>query len=210
MCIGLLRQGTRAQICAAFFLAAFAGGEARAQTLSPDEHAARAYVRDRLREDLATVKSLRPAYTFWQHLFTIPDGRIIVGSARDGRLLATFPAQGDWTRDGVWHDPSLKALVAGALAADPAQRSPRRGRAAARAHHRAAGAQSRRVATSCCRTFRATAVSWASGPPSTNGSACPPKLACRRPSSSPAWTAARGRAPRLSASASSSSATGTT
>ena len=115
MCIGLLQKGTRAQICVAFLLAAFVHSEARGQSvqLSPDEHAARAYVRARLQADVATVKTLRPAYTFWQHLFTIPDGRIIVGSARDGRLLATFPAKGDWTRDGIWHDPSLKALVAG-------------------------------------------------------------------------------------------------
>ena len=75
---------------------------------------ARAYVRERFESDLATVRTLRPAYPFWQHLFTeIPDGRIIVGSAKDGRLLATLPVQADWARDAIWQDESLKALVAG-------------------------------------------------------------------------------------------------
>ena len=37
----------------------------------------------------------------------IPDGSIAFGSAVDGRLLATFPAKGDWTRKAVWADPEL-------------------------------------------------------------------------------------------------------
>ena len=81
--------------------------------MSPEERSVRAYVRARYDVDLTTVRTFRPAYPFWQHLFTIPDGRIILGSAKDGRLLATLPAQGDWARDGVWQDPSLKPLVAG-------------------------------------------------------------------------------------------------
>ena len=50
----------------------------------------------RLQADLEVVKAFRPAYPFWQHIFTIPDGRIAFGSAQDGRLLATFPTKGDW------------------------------------------------------------------------------------------------------------------
>ena len=57
--------------------------------------------------DLAAVQSYRPSYPFWQHIFTIPDGRIAFGSAQDGRLLAVFPAAGDWTRDAEWQEQAL-------------------------------------------------------------------------------------------------------
>jgi hypothetical protein len=106
------RYTGKVRICLVFALIVLAGPTARAET-SPEEASARAFVRDRYEADLATVRAMRPAYPFWQHLFTIPDGRIIVGSARDGRLLATLPVQGDWSRDAVWQDQSLKALVAG-------------------------------------------------------------------------------------------------
>ena len=67
----------------------------------------------RLQADLAVVQSFRPAYPFWQHIFTIPDGRIAFGSAQDGRLVATFPSKGDWAHDAVWADPALAASLAG-------------------------------------------------------------------------------------------------
>ena len=67
----------------------------------------------RLQADLAVVQSFRPAYPFWQHIFTIPDGRIAFGSAQDGRLVATFPTKGDWAHDAVWADPALAASLAG-------------------------------------------------------------------------------------------------
>ncbi len=92
--------------------------------LSPDEASARAYVQARFDADLATVRAFRPAYPFWQYLFTIPDGQIIVGSAKDGRLLARLPERGDWLRDGVWEDSSLKSMVEGR--ALPARLSDRR------------------------------------------------------------------------------------
>ena len=50
----------------------------------------RAHTRARYQADVAAVQRYRPAYQFWQHIFNIPDGRIIFGSAEDGRLLATF------------------------------------------------------------------------------------------------------------------------
>lgn len=74
----------------------------------PMEHAA-----VRLQADREVVQAFRPSYPFWQHIFTIPDGRIAFGSARDGRLLATFPARGDWTTGAQWLDPMLSPMLAG-------------------------------------------------------------------------------------------------
>ncbi len=71
-------------------------------------------VEARLQADLEAVKMLRPAYPFWQHIFTIPDGRIAFGSGQDGRLLVTFPSKGDWAREAVWVDPALAASLEGA------------------------------------------------------------------------------------------------
>ena len=68
----------------------------------------------RLAADIEVVKVFRPSYPFWQHIFTIPDGRIAFGSASDGRLIATFPARGDWSNGAVWLDPVLSPILAGA------------------------------------------------------------------------------------------------
>src|SRR5688572_10929814 len=79
----------------------------------PAARAATEYSRARLDRDLAAVQTFRPAYPFWQHIFTIPDGRIAFGSAQDGRLLAVFPTSGDWVRDGVWEEQSLDGFLNG-------------------------------------------------------------------------------------------------
>jgi hypothetical protein len=90
------------------------------------EESVRHHARVRLDADFAAVKTFRPAYQFWQHIFQIPDGRIIFGSARDGRLLATFPAQGDWEQQAVWADSALVPTLAGQrLPADLGQRRDR-------------------------------------------------------------------------------------
>jgi hypothetical protein len=75
--------------------------------------AASEYARARLDLDLAAVQTYRPSYPFWQHIFTIPDGRIAYGSAQDGRLLAVFPATGDWSRDAVWEEQGLAGFLNG-------------------------------------------------------------------------------------------------
>ena len=67
----------------------------------------------RRQEDFAAMQTFRPGYGFWRHVFTIPDGSIAFGSAVDGRLLATFPAKGNWTRDAVWADPTLAHILEG-------------------------------------------------------------------------------------------------
>ena len=74
----------------------------------PTEH-----VEARLQADLEVVKAFRPAYPFWRHIFTITDGRIAFGSAKDGRLIVTFPSKGDWSKDAVWTDPALAPSVSG-------------------------------------------------------------------------------------------------
>ncbi len=87
--------------------AAHAKIRAPEQVVSPAEQSLRDNTRLRLEADLAAIRSARPAFPFWRHIFTIPDGSIVFGSAEDGRLLATFPTRGNWARDGVWEDPAL-------------------------------------------------------------------------------------------------------
>ena len=64
-------------------------------------------------QDLAAMRTYRPGYPFWQHVFDIPDGSVAFGSAVDGRLLATFPARGDWVREVRWEDPTLPNVIQG-------------------------------------------------------------------------------------------------
>jgi hypothetical protein len=78
---------------------------------SAQPHAADNPVETRRRADFAAMQTFRPGYAFWRHVFTIPDGSIAFGSAVDGRLLATFPTKGDWTRRAVWTDPTLARIL---------------------------------------------------------------------------------------------------
>jgi hypothetical protein len=80
---------------------------------APAPSAADNPVEARRRADFAAMQTFRPGYAFWQHVFTIPDHSIAFGSAVDGRLLATFPAKGDWTRQAVWTDPTLAYILEG-------------------------------------------------------------------------------------------------
>jgi len=67
----------------------------------------------RRRDDFAAMRTYRPGYPFWQHVFTLPDHSIAFGSAADGRLLALFPAKGEWTRRARWATPSLARVLDG-------------------------------------------------------------------------------------------------
>src|SRR6185503_2227888 len=67
----------------------------------------------RMRADVDAMRTFRPGYAFWQHVFTMRDGSILFGSARDGRLLATFPAKGEWTRQARWTDSTLAHILDG-------------------------------------------------------------------------------------------------
>jgi len=74
---------------------------------------AQEYVDERRSDDYAALETYRPGFSFWQHIFTIPDGHIAFGSAVDGRLLAVFPSKGDWAREADWKDPALANLLRG-------------------------------------------------------------------------------------------------
>lgn len=74
---------------------------------------AQEHVHARYQADIAAVQRFRPTHHFWRHIFTIPDGSIIFGSAEDGRLLATFPTQGNWAQEGVWEDAALEDTLEG-------------------------------------------------------------------------------------------------
>src|SRR4029453_19242563 len=82
-------------------------------TTTPPGSAAAQIVEARRRADFAAMQTFRPGYEFWRHVFTLPDGSIAFGSAVDGRLLATFPARGEWTRRAVWVDPALAGVLDG-------------------------------------------------------------------------------------------------
>ena len=77
----------------------------------PVEPAAQPYLEARYKADVAAISAFRPAHPFWQHVFTIPDGRIVFGSMVDGRLLAAFPVRGNWAREGVWYDPAFANVL---------------------------------------------------------------------------------------------------
>lgn len=68
----------------------------------------------RLTADLDALHTFRPGYSFWQHVFTVPDGWVAYGSRTDGRLLAVFPTSAaDWTRAGRWHEAEYASLLSG-------------------------------------------------------------------------------------------------
>jgi hypothetical protein len=80
---------------------------------APAPNTADDLVEARRRADFAAMQAFRPGYAFWQHVFTLPDHSIAFGSAVDGRLLATFPAKGVWTRHAVWSDPAIASVFDG-------------------------------------------------------------------------------------------------
>lgn len=67
-----------------------------------------------LDRDFEAMQIHRPGYSFWQHVYAIPDGSVAFGSAEDGRLLGVFPTRGTWPRSGRWIEPSLERALAGA------------------------------------------------------------------------------------------------
>jgi hypothetical protein len=70
-----------------------------------------AWTTARMAEDMAAIRRFRPGYTFWQYVFTTPDGSVIYASAEDGRVLARFPESGDWARSARFEDGALSSLL---------------------------------------------------------------------------------------------------
>jgi hypothetical protein len=69
----------------------------------------------RLAADFDALRAFRPGYAFWRHVFMVPDGSVAFGSRSDGRLLAVFPAAGDWATSGRWEEPALAVALNGAV-----------------------------------------------------------------------------------------------
>jgi len=93
--------------------------------LSAEESVA-ARARETLELDFAALRIFRPGHAFWQHVFLIPDGSIAYGSNLDGRLLAVFPTQRNWSDSGRWEEDGLAQLLRGAsLPANLTQRRER-------------------------------------------------------------------------------------
>jgi hypothetical protein len=80
---------------------------------APAEEVVRYLVGSRIAGDLGAMSAFRPGFSFWRHIFTIPDGSIAFGSAADGRLLAVFPSTGSWDGRVQWEDASLASLMDG-------------------------------------------------------------------------------------------------
>jgi hypothetical protein len=67
----------------------------------------------RFDQDLRAMERYRPGYSFWQHVFTLPDGSIVFASAADGRVLGIAPIKGDWAESVRWMDASFTSLLDG-------------------------------------------------------------------------------------------------
>lgn len=51
--------------------------------------------------DVIAMQTFRPGYPFWNHVFRIPDGSIVFGSAQDGRRLAVIRRVKDSERESI-------------------------------------------------------------------------------------------------------------
>jgi hypothetical protein len=87
--------------------------DAEAGVHRPSPPTAAEVAAERRRSDFAAMQAYRPGYPFWQYVFTLPDRSIAFGSATDGRLLALFPAKGEWTRHAKWSNPALVHVLEG-------------------------------------------------------------------------------------------------
>ena len=81
----------------------YAGGEADVM----------AWTQARMEQDIEAVRRFRPGFTFWQYVFTTPDGSVIYASAQDGRVIARFPENGDWLRGARFEEGALSSLLTG-------------------------------------------------------------------------------------------------
>lgn len=106
-----LAAGAGAVACLLVFAASGLAGQG---STARYDHPALQYARELLEADLSALRLARPGFLFWRHVFAVPDGSVVFGSAWDGRLLAVLPVAGDWGAGvGRWEDPALATLVRG-------------------------------------------------------------------------------------------------
>ena len=63
--------------------------------------------------DVAAMEKFRPGYPFWRHVFTIPDGHVVFGSAADGRRLELIRSASMDRRESIASE--LEAAVGAVL-----------------------------------------------------------------------------------------------
>lgn len=98
-------------VCSMVVVGAPGAAADRGAPPATDEELVRLHGQALLTADVAALEVYRPGYAFWKHVFLNPDGAVVFGSARDGRLLATFPVRGDWTREARFEDAALSSVV---------------------------------------------------------------------------------------------------
>jgi hypothetical protein len=94
---------------AVLFVVASAPAPARARTGGEED--IMAWTTARLADDVAAVRKYRPGYSFWQYVFTTPDGTVLYARAEDGRVVARFPENGDWLRGADFENGALSSLL---------------------------------------------------------------------------------------------------
>ena len=78
-----------------------------------EEDLALEWTHARFADDLRAVERFRPGYSFWQYVFTTPDGAVLYASVQDGHLIARFPERGDWTSGVQFEEGVLASLMTG-------------------------------------------------------------------------------------------------
>jgi hypothetical protein len=101
-----------AMICVAAWRPAPSSAYERARYTGGEEDVM-AWTHARMEEDIAAVRRFRPGFTFWQYVFTTPDGTVLYASAEDGRVIARFPENGDWMRGARFEEGALSSLLTG-------------------------------------------------------------------------------------------------
>ena len=64
-----------------------ASGSGASATVAREVLSFAAVMHGRRDADIASLQKFRPGYPFWRHVFSIPDGHVVFGSAADGRRL---------------------------------------------------------------------------------------------------------------------------
>ena len=80
-----------------------------ASTVAGTPATAAAVMEARRIADIAALEKYRPGYPFWRHVFTIPDGYVVFGSAVDGRKLEVIRSARTDRRESIASELSAEA-----------------------------------------------------------------------------------------------------